>query len=82
MSEEKIQELVDDLWFEFADESDAFQTTMNYESFVKAVNKALSKELDNVKVWFFCSFHGSCIYKGVGRICSNKGYCQSKRAKT
>jgi hypothetical protein len=36
----------------------------------------------NVKVWFFCSFHGSCIYKGVGRLCSHKDYCSSKKAKT
>lgn len=42
MEENKIQELADDLWFEFADESDGWQTTMNYDSFIKAIHKALS----------------------------------------
>ena len=28
---------------------------------------------------FFCVYNGSCIYKGVLNICSNKEYCQSKR---
>lgn len=37
--EEEIESMIGDLWAEFADESDGWQTTMNYVSFKKAVNK-------------------------------------------
>jgi hypothetical protein len=39
MEQDKIQKLAEDLWLEFADESDGWQTTMNYESFIKAINQ-------------------------------------------
>lgn len=42
MKEYKIQELAKDLWCDLADESDGWQTTMNYESFIKAIHRALS----------------------------------------
>jgi hypothetical protein len=42
MKQDKIQELAEELWFDLADESDGWQTTMNYESFIKAIHKALT----------------------------------------
>lgn len=41
MEQNKVQKLAEDLWRDFADESDGWQTTMNYESFIKAMHKAL-----------------------------------------
>ena len=42
MKQDKIQELAEELWCDLADESDGWQTTMNYESFIKAIHKALT----------------------------------------
>lgn len=42
MEQSKIQELADELWYDLADESDGWQTTMNYESFIKAIQKTLT----------------------------------------
>lgn len=39
MNSEKI---IDDLWVEFANESDGWQTTMDYDSFKKAVEKIIA----------------------------------------
>ena len=43
MEQNKIQELADELWFDLADETDGWQTTMNYKSFIKAINKTLTQ---------------------------------------
>jgi len=62
MEQSKIQELAIELWCDFADESDGFETTMNYDSFIKAMHKALTtpvvmqscdtcKHLSNCRFW-------------------------------
>lgn len=39
--EDELKDFIDDLWNEFADESDGCQTTMNYESFTKVIYRLL-----------------------------------------
>ena len=42
MEQNKIQELAENLWYDLADESDGWETTMNHKSFIKAINKVLT----------------------------------------
>ena len=53
---------------------------MEKERGIKITNVDKQKQCDIhvVSDTFFCVYHGSCIYKGVANICSNKEYCQSK----
>ncbi len=36
----KLEDIYDDLWLEFADTSDGWETTMSFEAFKKAIIKA------------------------------------------
>ena len=84
MEHNKIQELAEDLWCDFADESDGWQTTMNYESFIKAMHKAfimieLNTEIVELDKWEALIFHDKnedcytiCWTGKGGAIISNK----------
>ena len=40
-----IQETADNLWDEFANYSDGWETTMSYKDFISAINKLLEKDI-------------------------------------
>jgi hypothetical protein len=50
MTKDKIQNMADELWEQYADEHDGWQTTMNYKSFCNAIHLTVVTVKDKIAI--------------------------------